>query len=102
MPRCLRCGECCFNNGLIPPLLPTERAPQWFHTLVENLRDAFSKNAEDYHCLFLKGDFRCALHGTALKPRSCRDFAPGDCPGYRSEETWSKEKAAVPEGRRPV
>ena len=74
--QCRQCGDCCRNNGLIPPWLPDDPAdedtPEWLGVLVANLRDNFADVAEDYHCVFLTDDNRCAIH--ELKPNVCREF----------------------------
>lgn len=72
---CKRCGQCCINNGLIPPLNPygEEDAPEWLWTLVRHLRADVGDIAEDYPCVFLTDDMRCAIHDMA-HPQLCREF----------------------------
>lgn len=70
---CHQCGQCCINNGLIPPLIPDEEAPEWLWTLVKRLRAEFGGIAEDYRCVFLTEDMRCAIHEME-RPKCCRDF----------------------------
>ena len=77
---CRQCGECCKNNGMIPPLLfdgRDDELPRWLHVIVARLRgDAKLAFLSQYHrCLFLTDDMRCAIHDVA-KPSNCREF---DC-----------------------
>ncbi|KKN38357.1 hypothetical protein LCGC14_0754320 [marine sediment metagenome] len=53
---CNRCGQCCMDNGLIPPLVPDEEAPDWLWSLVKRLRTEFADIAENYPCVFLMDD----------------------------------------------
>lgn len=75
--HCQGCGKCCVNNGLIPPLLyqfeGDPDAPEWLVVLVDRLRHNFASIAEEYHCVFLTDDMRCAIHDVC-KPGVCRDF----------------------------
>jgi|GEM_PF-3794813 len=71
---CQRCGRCCHNNGLIPPLIPGEKAPNWLSTLVDRLRTNFADIAEEYPCVFLTTDSECAIHDLPERPRICQDF----------------------------
>ena len=73
MSECNQCGTCCINNGLIPPLVPGEEAPEWLLTLVNRLRTDFAAEAEDYPCVFLTDDLRCAIHAMP-RPSVCREF----------------------------
>ena len=70
---CKQCGTCCINNGLIPPLIPNEEAPEWLWTLVNRLRTEFGSTAEDYPCVFLTDDLRCSIYEME-RPAICRDF----------------------------
>jgi len=71
---CERCGVCCLNNGLIPPLVPGEEAPPWLWALVSGLRREFADVAEDHPCVMLGDDgVTCAIH--EYKPAVCREFA---------------------------
>ena len=73
--KCKQCGKCCHDNGLIPPLVPGEEAPEWLWCLVNNLRAEFASTAaEDYPCVFLTDDKRCAIH-EMHRPGICVDFA---------------------------
>lgn len=77
---CKRCGDCCRNNSLIPPLVPghpaDRHAPLWLRTVVEHLRKRFADVAEDdgMECVFLTTDNRCAIY--QWRPSVCRAF---DC-----------------------
>jgi len=77
---CEQCGQCCVNNGLIPPTLPGEEVPEWLATLVDRLRTEFAQYAEAYVCVFLTDDMRCAIHDM-YKPQVCRDFSCSDQDG---------------------
>lgn len=76
--ECTACGKCCIHNGLIPPLLyhyedsDDENAPEWLIHLVDRLRTLFSAEAEDYPCVFLTDDMRCAIY--EHRPAVCREF----------------------------
>lgn len=70
---CKQCGQCCINNGLIPPLVAGEPAPEWLATLVQRLRENFADVAEDIPCVFLTDNMRCAIHD-AERPSVCVDF----------------------------
>jgi len=70
---CEQCGECCKNNGLIPPLIPDEEAPEWLWCLVNRLRTEFGAVADKYPCVFLTDDLRCSIHTTG-KPGVCARF----------------------------
>lgn len=72
MSECKQCGKCCGNNGLIPPLNIDEAACLWLHVLVANLREHFGCVSEDWPCVFLTSDNKCAIHDG--KPRICREF----------------------------
>ena len=72
--HCKGCGDCCRANGLIPPLLAEDDVPEWLSTLVSNLRRHFAAIAEDYPCVFLTLDNRCAIHELKLLT-VCKDFA---------------------------
>ena len=72
--KCKRCGMCCLNNGLIPPLIPNEVAPPWLAALVNGLRREFAGEAEEHPCVMLGDDgVTCAIHQD--KPAVCRGFA---------------------------
>ena len=76
---CQRCGDCCRNNGLIPPAGIDNDAPSWMRTLVHNLVTNFAYVDDEgeiparYHCVFLTDDRRCAVQDV-YKPKVCRDF----------------------------
>lgn len=70
---CQQCGTCCLNNGLIPPLVLEEDAPEWLRCLVSRLRTEFGSVAEDYPCVFLTDDMRCAIHDMH-RPSVCVKF----------------------------
>ncbi|KKK86242.1 hypothetical protein LCGC14_2765180 [marine sediment metagenome] len=70
---CGQCGRCCINNGLIPPLIPDEEAPEWLSCLVNRLRTDFAAVAEEYPCVFLTDDLRCCIYEMG-RPLVCRDF----------------------------
>jgi len=72
MSECRRCGDCCRNNGLIPPVNINEAVPGWLNTLVHALRRDFADVAEDYPCIFLTDENACAIH--VHKPAACREF----------------------------
>lgn len=72
MSECKRCGQCCMDNGLIPPVLPDDPdAPAWLIVLVASLLKHFADVAEEYPCVFLTNDLSCAIHDVA-KPGICR------------------------------
>jgi len=79
---CKRCGTCCVNNGLIPPLLygvndGDDDKPEWLKLLVHRLRRAFGDVAEDHPpCIFLTEDNRCAIQ--KWKPAICAEFRCGE------------------------
>lgn len=73
MMRCKQCGKCCVYNGLIPPLIPDEDAPEWLACLVNRLRSEFGHCAEEYPCVFLTDDMRCSIH-EMRRPRVCVEF----------------------------
>jgi len=73
MSACRQCGQCCINNGLIPPLVPGEEAPEWLWCLVNRLRAEFGAVAEDFPCVFLTDDLRCAIHEMD-RPDVCKKF----------------------------
>jgi len=73
LPNCYRCGTCCINNGLIPPWLSGEEVPEWLSCLVTRLRSYFADVAEEFPCVFLTDDLRCAIHDLA-KPSVCAEF----------------------------
>ena len=71
---CSRCGQCCENNGLIPPLMEDEEAPEWLRFLVKSLQTRFGDVAEEYSCVFLTDDLRCAIHNIDMaKPGICEE-----------------------------
>ena len=80
---CTQCGKCCLENGLIPPLIPTEEAPEWLWCLVHRVRTEFGTTAEDYPCVFLTDDMRCTIHEIA-KPDVCAQFTCQDTTPTRS------------------
>lgn len=73
MISCNQCGRCCIENGLIPPLVPDEDAPEWLWCLVNRLRTHFAAIAEDFPCVFLTDDMRCSIHEMA-RPSVCVRF----------------------------
>lgn len=88
MSKCNQCGQCCMANGLIPPLIPGEEVPEWLSCLVNRLRTEFGDTAEEYPCVFLTDDLRCAIHEMA-RPEICVNFL---CDG---------EASAVPGNEHP-
>ena len=75
--NCERCGTCCKNNGLIPPLLPGDESPEWLQCLVNRLRTEFGATSEEYPCVFLTDDMRCAIYELE-RPRVCCEFSCND------------------------
>ena len=77
---CCRCGDCCRNNGLIPPLVDDPDAPEWLSELVTHLRKHLGHLSESgCACMFLGtdavGESTCLLHAHGLyKPAVCREF----------------------------
>lgn len=87
-PQCCRCGQCCRNNGPIPPFVKGRDSsePGWLKTLCKNLRAA--QLCSDWHpdvpCVFLEIErdvepggrmqARCTIY--KYRPQVCRDF---DC-----------------------
>lgn len=75
--ECKQCGQCCINNGLIPPLVPDEEAPEWLWCLVNRLKTTeLSATSEQYPCVFLTDDLRCSIHEMA-RPSVCVEFLCG-------------------------
>ena len=75
---CNQCGKCCMENGLIPPLGYGEvTAPVWLWCLVRRLRENFADIAEEYPCVFLTDNMRCAIHKLD-RPSVCVKFACKD------------------------
>ena len=76
---CVRCGTCCRNNGLIPPLIQTidTEVPAWLSLVVSQLQKRLAWIAETagekLPCLFLLEDNRCALQ-EIYKPDVCVQF----------------------------
>ena len=70
---CKQCGQCCVNNGLIPPLIPGEESPEWLSCLVARLRKEFAACAESFPCVFLTDACQCAIHDMD-RPSICVDF----------------------------
>jgi len=89
---CNQCGQCCMNNGLIPPLVPREEAPEWLWCLVNRLRREFSDTAEDYPCVFLTDDMRCAIHEMD-RPSVCVGFVC-ELAEWQAESTGDDEVTA--------
>ena len=77
---CNRCGDCCRNNGLIPPTTPLlyGGTDNWLGRLVERLRaiDEICDLAEDHACMFLTDGNCCDIYDD--RPSVCREFT--DCP----------------------
>ena len=71
---CSQCGTCCITNGLIPPLIPGEAAPEWLWTLVNRLRTEFGATAEKFPCVFLTDDLRCSIYEME-RPGICQNFS---------------------------
>ena len=76
--ECRQCGQCCKNNGFVPPrLFDDERDddwPEWLVVLASRLKTFFvGDDALNYPCVFLTDDMRCAVHNVC-KPVICRDF----------------------------
>ena len=80
--RCSQCGDCCINNGLIPPLCPGEESPEWLWCLVNRLRTEFGSVAENFPCVFLTDDCRCAIYDLG-RPSVCVAFR---CKPYPPKE----------------
>ena len=90
--ECKRCGECCRNNGMIPPFIPGEEAPFWLLRLVHNLRVMFGDVAEDCPCMMLTHDNLCLLQKVGeYKPQACRDFLPDMCKEFNALKDWDRE-----------
>ncbi len=84
MTECTRCGQCCRNNGLIPPDLKEENS--CLIDLAEALREELADRpdlVEKSPCLFMCHDQSkpqasgvasafCAIYG--WRPRACREF----------------------------
>jgi len=66
------CGDCCRNNGLIPPVNEDEDVPKWLNILVHTLRREFADVAEIRPCIFLTDHNTYAIH--EHKPVVCREF----------------------------
>ena len=75
--NCRQCGRCCVVNGLIPPVIRDDETPEWLSCLVRRLGTEFGGVTENYQCVFLTDDLRCAIHEIA-KPRVCVDFTCGE------------------------
>ncbi len=73
--KCDRCGQCCINNGLIPPL-NLDEGPEWLRDFVDRLRRLFADTAEEYCCVFLTDYRRCVIYRN--RPDVCRDFSCKD------------------------
>ena len=79
--RCKRCGQCCRNNGFLPPYNlgdVDENKPQWF----DDFRDMVTAIVppgviRNTPCMFLDG-IECLVHYSGL-PAYCRDFNEEDC-----------------------
>jgi len=67
-----RCGVCCHNNGLIPPVLNEAGVPPWLRLMVDQLRKRVADIAEDYPCVFLGDDNECLIYED--RPAVCREF----------------------------
>lgn len=71
---CIRCGQCCIDNGLIPPAMtPEEGLSPWLNLLVGQLRKRIADDAEDWPCVFLADD----CHGCLIyddRPSLCQKF----------------------------
>ena len=61
------------REGRTPPLIPDEPALEWLSCLVNRLRTEFGATAEEYPCVFLTDDMRCAIYELE-RPRVCREF----------------------------
>lgn len=90
---CLRCGDCCRANGLIPPYVDGElgaggKVWPYIKDMVNNMRrdSVLCYEAQDHACLFLNEDNGCSVHEQAWRPKVCQEFEPGDCPGLRGKE----------------
>ena len=81
--KCKQCGQCCENNGLIPPILPEELeqdpVPGFVRAVLYRLRnDTIWPISESIPCVFLREDRKCSIHG--MKPSVCHEFDGEDCP----------------------
>lgn len=75
---CKKCGQCCRSNGLIPPLVAgRDESAEWLWLLVHFLQKEFAKGcrSEDYPCIFLTTDMRCAIHEMPERPMICQEFS---------------------------
>ncbi len=78
MSECKQCGRCCRENGLIPPRLPQEEAPEWLRCLVNRLRTRVGFMSKGVPCVFLTSDNRCAIHDMERSSVCVNYFCP-DC-----------------------
>ena len=70
---CKTCGQCCINNGLIPPLCWPDEGPEWLRDFYDRLPALLVDTAEEYPCVFLTDYRRCAIYRD--RPAVCRDFS---------------------------
>lgn len=89
--ECRRCGDCCRNNGPVPPIVAEmdTNAPEWLRTLCNHLAfwNGVGADPPNHPCVMLTDDNRCALHSTPYKPAVCRDF---DCVSEPTEKRNAK------------
>ena len=82
---CKQCGQCCINNGFLPPYTSEnsandrdkENKPKWYDAFRQAVLDIIP--VEEYEaipCMFLH-DKKCLVHEN--KPAVCREFGGEDC-----------------------
>ena len=80
MTECKRCGQCCQNNGLIPPLVPGvdggDHVPvlTWLQDVVDGLRERLADSpdiVENGHCIMYASGGCLVYEG---RPDVCRHF----------------------------
>ena len=84
--KCRRCGQCCANNGLIPPaFVETDGVGPLIllrHRLLR-LADQYDIDYEAEPCLFLQmreGQAFCLLDEWHARPKHCSTYGPGHAP----------------------
>jgi len=80
--HCLRCGNCCRSNGMVPPFLD-ESYPEWIRAIHDALVAGCPHGLIPEHgqCVFIELDGRgCAIY--ADRPEVCKKF-----------ECWTAGKA---------
>lgn len=76
---CLQCGQCCVNNGFLPPYTDNDKIekPEWFDAFRQAVLDFVPLEAfESLPCMFLH-DKKCLVHDH--KPGVCQAFGGEDC-----------------------